>query len=64
MKLKLTPVLVPGLVAAAAAVSIRVSTWDSIKVSLITALSVAAAAALVRLSRGLPFYDRISLRTD
>jgi branched-subunit amino acid transport protein AzlD len=55
MKLKLAPVLVPGLVAAAAAVSVRVSTWDSIKASLITALSVAAAAALVRLSRGLPF---------
>jgi hypothetical protein len=55
MRIKLAPVLVPGLVAVIAAVSVRVSTWDSVKTSIITALSVAAAAALVRLSRGLPF---------
>lgn len=55
MKLKLAPILVPGFVAAAAAVGIRMSTWDSVKTGLITALSVAAAAALVRLARGLPF---------
>jgi hypothetical protein len=55
MRVKLAPVLLPGFAAAVAAVGIRVSTWDSVKVSLITALSVAAAAALVRLARGLPF---------
>lgn len=55
MKIKLAPILMPGLAATVAAAAVRVSTWDSVKTSLITALSIAAAAALVRLSRGLPF---------
>lgn len=55
MKLKLAPALFPAIAAVFAAASVRISTWDTLKTSLITALSVVAAAALVRLARGMPF---------
>ncbi|KZD21363.1 hypothetical protein [Tardiphaga robiniae] len=64
MKLKIAPVLVPIVVAAISAATVRVSTWDTIKTGLITALSVAAAAALVRLSRGLPFTTASHFETE
>ena len=55
MRLTLLPVLA---VAAASAMSfawVGVSTWDNAKTGLLAALSVIAAATLVRLARGLPF---------
>lgn len=64
MRLKIAPVLVPVIVAAFAAATVRVSNWDGIKTGLITALSVAAAAALVRLSRGLPFTTASHFETE
>ncbi|MCA3739261.1 MAG: hypothetical protein IM673_14565 [Phenylobacterium sp.] len=55
MRLSVTPVLTTFLGATLAAGFVRMGTWDEIKAGLMTALSVVAAAALVRLARGLPF---------
>jgi hypothetical protein len=55
MRLTLLPVIA---VAAASAMSfawVGVATWDNAKTGLLAALSVIAAATLVRLARGLPF---------
>lgn len=55
MRLTRLPMLLPLVAGAFAAWLIGISTWDETKMGLLTALSVIAAAALVRLARGLPF---------
>lgn len=47
--------LAPVAAAAISAALVGVSTWDEAKTGLLAAMSVIAAAALVRLARGLPF---------
>jgi len=55
MKLTIFPLVIPLAAAGAAAAIVPVSTWESWRSGLLPALSVVAAAVLVRLARGLPF---------
>jgi len=55
MKITWLPLLAATAAASFAAAVVGVGTWDKTKTGLLTALSVVAAAALVRLARGLPF---------
>lgn len=55
MRLTLLPVVATAAAAALSAGLVGIGTWDTTKTGLLTALSVIAAAALVRLARGLPF---------
>jgi hypothetical protein len=55
MRLTRLPVFVTFAAAGLSAALVGVGTWDKARAGLLTALSVIAAAALVRLARGLPF---------
>jgi len=55
MRLTRLPLIVTPAAAVLSAALVGIGTWDKTKTGLLTALSVIAAAALVRLARGLPF---------
>lgn len=55
MTLTRLPVIVPVVAAGASFAWVGVVTWDNLRTGIVTALSVIAAATLVRLARGLPF---------
>lgn len=55
MRLTRLPVFVTLTAASLSAWLVGIGTWDKTNAGLLTALSVIAAAALVRLARGLPF---------
>jgi hypothetical protein len=55
MRLTLVPVIATVTAGSLSGWLVAVSTWDAAKAGLLVALSVIAAAALVRLARGLPF---------
>lgn len=55
MRLTILPVVTTLAAGATSAALVGVGAWDGAKAGLLTALSVIAAAALVRLARGLPF---------
>lgn len=60
----LLPVLAPLAAAALTGPLVGLATWDSAKTGLLTALSVIAAATLVRLARGLPFTNADQIDAD
>lgn len=55
MSITVRPLIVPFFVAAASACFVSVDGWGTWRTGLVPALSVVAAAVLVRLARGLPF---------
>ena len=64
MRLTRLPVVATLAAAAISAALVGVGTWDKTKTGLLAALSVIAAAALVRLARGLPFTNPDHLEPD
>lgn len=64
MRLTLLPVVATVAAAALSAGLVGIGTWDTTKTGLMTALSVIAAAALVRLARGLPFTNADHFEPD
>ena len=55
MRLTRLPILTTFVAGTVCAILVSAGAWDGLKAGLLTALSVIAAAALVRLARGLPF---------
>lgn len=64
MRLTLQPIVVPSVAAAISAALVGAGTWDDAKTGLLASLSVIAAAALVRLARGLPFTNPDHFNAD
>lgn len=55
MKISALPLGLPAIAGVLAGAFVRLSVWDDLRSALLPALSVIAAAVLVRLARGLPF---------
>jgi hypothetical protein len=64
MRVTVLPVVTTVSAGAISALLVSASAWDGLKAGLLTALSVIAAAALVRLSRGLPFTNPDHFEAD
>ena len=64
MRLTLLPVVTTVAAGAFSCALVDVGTWDGGKAGLLTALSVIAGAALVRLARGLPFSNPDHFEAD
>jgi len=64
MRLTVLPIVAPAAAAAVSAALVGLGTWDDARTGLLAALSVIAAAALVRLARGLPFTNPDHLDVD
>lgn len=59
-----TPIVSLAAAGAASATLISVANWDLLKMGVMAALAVVAAAALVRLARGLPFTNADHFQAD
>lgn len=64
MRLTVLPVIATLAAGALCAALVTVAFWDGAKAGLLTALSVIAAATLVRLARGLPFSNPDHFEAD
>lgn len=64
MKVSLSSVIIPTAGAVASAFLVSVGVWENLRAAILPAVSIVAAAVLVRLARGLPFTNADHFNLD
>lgn len=64
MKLSWPALIIPAIGGLGAAIFVPLASWDQLRPALLPAISIIAAAVLVRLARGLPFTNADHFKLD